>query len=111
MDDEYSRPCSQRVGYPGVAFDDSTSGENVTAHHIFRVSDLARESNEPISRLTGHLAHYRLFRFSPDNKRVVTISDDGGKQPRLFDVALGCEVHLLDTEGMRGGAVWTRWPA
>ncbi len=43
------------------------------------------------------------FSFSPDNQRLVTISDD--ETVRLFDVALSCEVHLLDTEKGNDGAV------
>lgn len=88
----------------GVAFEESASGEPKPTIHLFHTKDLlSGKPSEPFSRLNGHLASISGFSFSPDNERVVTISDD--ETVRLFDVPLGCEVHLLNTEKGNDGVV------
>ncbi|MCC6511985.1 MAG: protein kinase, partial [Pirellulaceae bacterium] len=88
----------------GVAFEDLSSGEYRPTINLFKASDLVSgQPCKPFSQLTGHLASISGFSFSPDNQRVVTISDD--ETVRLFDTALGCEVHLLNTEKGNDGVV------
>ncbi len=88
----------------GVAFDDIENGNHQATIHLYETASLiSGRPCAPVARLNGHLGAVTGFSFSPDNQRLVTISDD--ETVRLFDVALSCEVHLLDTEKGNDGAV------
>ncbi len=88
----------------GVAFHDYIDGAPKPTIHLFRSATFVMgKLATPLSRLNGHLATITGFSFSPDNLRVATISDD--ETVRLFDVALGYEVHLLNTEKGIDGVV------
>ena len=88
----------------GIAFDKIENGNQQSTIHLYETATLATgQPSAPVAQLNGHLGTVTGFSFSSDNQRLVTISDD--ETVRLFDVALSCEVHLLDTEKGNDGTV------
>ncbi len=87
-----------------VALDRSLAGQ---AHHEVQIVDVRSSASTgaimPVAILHGHLESISGAAFSPDDQRIATVSDD--ETVRLFDVTLGSEVHLLDTEKGLDGTV------
>ena len=73
--------------------------------YSFRIFDLEQPS-EPIIKLEGHTGGIKQVMYSPDNKQLLSCSDD--KTVRVWDTANGAEIRSYTTADPIGGLELSR---